>query len=118
MGIKPTVTVLDESGILKAFHRSDGAKLTTVDSSQDKAFTAVGMHFGTHEWYPMIEKDPSLLHGVPTGIRRMMILGGGIPLRADGEVIGAIGVAGGSQQHDQAIAEAGAAALEKLLAAE
>jgi uncharacterized protein GlcG (DUF336 family) len=115
-GIAATVTVLDESGILKAFVRSDGAKLTGVTTSQDKAFTAVGMGFGTHEWYPILEKDPALLHGVPTAIDRMVIFGGGIPLKVDGAVIGAVGIAAGSHHQDREIAEAGAAALEKFLA--
>jgi uncharacterized protein GlcG (DUF336 family) len=40
---------------------------------------------------------------------------GGIPLMADGKVIGAIGVSGGSSQQDAQVAQAGVAALEALL---
>jgi uncharacterized protein GlcG (DUF336 family) len=40
-----------------------------------------------------------------------MIFAGGIPLRKDGKVVGAIGVSGGSGEQDQAVAEAGAQAL-------
>jgi uncharacterized protein GlcG (DUF336 family) len=40
-----------------------------------------------------------------------MIFAGGLPLKSGGEVVGAVGVSGGSGQHDQQIAEAAAAAL-------
>jgi uncharacterized protein GlcG (DUF336 family) len=115
LGIAISATVLDESGILKAFVRADGAGLTTVQGSQNKAFTAVGMGRATHDWYPIMEKDPSLLYGMPAAIDRLVIFGGGIPLRANGELIGGIGVSGGSQHQDREIAEAGAAALDSIL---
>lgn len=41
---------------------------------------------------------------------RIMIFAGGIPLTHDGEVVGAVGVSGGSGEQDQAVAEAGAKA--------
>ena len=43
---------------------------------------------------------------------RVMIFAGGIPLKRDGKVVGAIGVSGGSGEQDQAVAEAGAAAFK------
>src|SRR5438046_8745993 len=54
MGIAASIAVVDESGILRAFHRMDGAALVTVSSSQDKAFTAVGFGIASHAWYPRI----------------------------------------------------------------
>jgi uncharacterized protein GlcG (DUF336 family) len=112
MGIAATIAVVDESGILRAFRRMDGAALVTVSSSQDKAFTAVGFGIPSHAWYPMIKDDPALLHGVPSSIERVVIFGGGIPIRVDGELVGGIGVGGGSHGQDREIAEAGLAALE------
>ena len=117
LGIKVSVTVLDEAGILKAFARQDGAALFTVQSSQDKAFTAVGFGIPSHAWYPMIKDDPALLHGVPSAIERVVIFGGGIPIRVDGELVGAVGVGGGTHQQDRQVAEAGARALEGAPAA-
>ena len=111
MGIAATVAVLDESGVLKAFHRMDGAALVTVSSAQDKAYTAVGFGIPSHAWYPMIEKDPALLHGVPSSIDRIVIFGGGVPIKAGDELVGGIGVGGGSHHQDREIAEAGIAAL-------
>lgn len=112
LGIKVCVAVLDESGQLKAFIREDGAALVTIKSSQDKAFTAVGFGIPSHAWYPMIKEDPALLHGVPTSIERVVIYGGGLPIKVGGQVVGAVGVGGGTHQQDRQIAEAGLRALE------
>jgi uncharacterized protein GlcG (DUF336 family) len=111
MGVAATVAIVDESGILKAFGRMDGAALVTVSSAQDKAFTAVGFGIPSHAWYPMIKEDPALLHGVPSAIERVVIFGGGIPLRSGGELVGGIGVGGGTHEQDRSIAEAAIAAL-------
>jgi uncharacterized protein GlcG (DUF336 family) len=111
MGIAATIAVVDESGILRAFRRMDGAALVTVSSSQDKAFTAVGFGIPSHAWYPMIKDDPALLHGVPSSIERVVIFGGGIPIKIDDQLVGGVGVGGGSHDQDRQIAEAGLAAL-------
>ena len=112
MGIAACIAVVDESGILRAFHRMDGAALVTVASSQDKAFTAVGFGIPSHAWYPMIKDDPALLHGVPSAIERIVIFGGGIPITVDGQLVGGVGVGGGSHEQDREIAEASLAVLE------
>ena len=58
----------------------------------------------------MIADEPPLLHGI-VKTDRLIVFGGGVPVRADAALIGAVGVSGGSAQQDQAVAEAGAAAL-------
>ena len=47
-----SVAICDESGILKALARMDGAALLTVSSAQDKAYTAAGFGHPSHRWYP------------------------------------------------------------------
>jgi uncharacterized protein GlcG (DUF336 family) len=111
-GIKIAVCVLDESGTLKAFARMDGAALVNNQSAQDKAYTAVGLGMASHQWYPMIKDDPALLHGVVGAIDRLVIFGGGIPIKVDGHLVGAVGVGGGTHEQDRQIAEAAARALE------
>jgi uncharacterized protein GlcG (DUF336 family) len=112
LGLAASIAVVDESGVLRAFHRMDGAALVTVSSSQDKAFTAVGFGIPSHAWFPMIKDDPALLHGVPSAIERVVIFGGGIPITVDGELVGGVGVGGGTHEQDRQIAEASVAALE------
>jgi len=110
-GLNISVAVVDESGLLKAFERMDGAALVTVASSQDKAYTAVGFGLASKKWYPMIKDDPALLHGVPAAMDRLVIFGGGVPLMVDGALVGAVGVGGGSHGQDHDIAEAAANAV-------
>jgi uncharacterized protein GlcG (DUF336 family) len=112
VGIKAAVCVLDESGVLKAFGRMDGSALVNIQSAQDKAYTAVGLGMPSHAWYPMIKDDPALLHGVVGAIDRLVIFGGGVPIKVDGFLVGAVGVGGGSHEQDRQVAEAGLRALQ------
>ena len=110
-GVPVCVAVADRSGHPMAFGRMDGAPLLAAQLAQDKAYTVAA--FGglpTHEWWPMIEDEPSLRHGI-VKTDRLVVFGGGVPLRTDGALIGAIGVSGGSAEQDRAAAEAGAQAL-------
>ena len=105
------IAIVDESGVLKALHRMDGAPLVAVQISQDKAYTAVGFGMPSHGWYDFIKDDAPLALGAPTGIDRLVIFGGGYPVTIDGAVVGGIGVSGGHYSEDQAVAEAGLAIL-------
>lgn len=110
MGAPMVIAVVDESGILKAFSRMDGAPLLSVEIATDKAYSAVAFGIATHEWFNFIKDDPPLLHGI-TKTPRLIVFGGGYPLRAEGELIGAVGVSGGHYAQDMQVAEAGVAAL-------
>jgi uncharacterized protein GlcG (DUF336 family) len=111
LGIAMNIAVVDESGVLKAFTRMDGAALLSVQIAQDKAYTAVGFGMPTHGWFDFIKDDPPLAAGAPTGIDRLVIFGGGYPITIDGTVVGAIGVSGGHYSQDQEVAEAGLALI-------
>ena len=107
LGVPMNIAVVDESGVLKAFSRMDGAALLSVQIAQDKAYTAVGFGMPTHGWHDFIKDDPPLAAGAPAGIDRLVIFGGGYPITIDGAVVGGIGVSGGHYTQDQAVAEAG-----------
>jgi uncharacterized protein GlcG (DUF336 family) len=111
LGVAMNIAVVDESGVLKAFTRMDGAALLSVQIAQDKAYTAVGFGMPTHGWFDFIKDDPPLAAGAPTGIDRLVIFGGGYPITIDGTVVGAIGVSGGHYSQDQEVAEAGLALI-------
>lgn len=110
MGIPSTIVITDESGVLKAFIRMDGAALLTVQIAQDKAYTASSFGMATDGWHEFIKNDPPLLHGV-VKTERLVIFGGGYPLQREGMLIGGIGVSGGHYTQDMEIAKAGIAAL-------
>jgi len=92
------IAIVDDSGVLKAFSRMDGAPLLSIQIAQDKAYTAVGFGMPTHGWHDFIKDDPPLADGAPDGIDRLVIFGGGYPIKIDDQLVGAIGVSGG-QRH-------------------
>ena len=110
IGVPMCIAVVDESGVLKAFSRMDGAALLSVDIAQDKAYTAVSFGMPTHGWFDFIKDDPPLLHGI-VKTPRLIVFGGGYPIQIDGAVVGGIGVSGGHYTQDMEVAEAGLAAL-------
>jgi len=111
MGVPMDIAIVDDSGVLKAFSRMDGAPLLSIQIAQDKAYTAVGFGMPTHGWHDFIKDDPPLADGAPEGIDRLVIFGGGYPIKVDDQLVGAIGVSGGHYSQDQEVAEAGLEAL-------
>ncbi len=104
------IAISDHSGQLLSFTRMDGAPLLSAGLAQDKAWTVASFSgVPTQDWYPMIRDEPALLHGI-VHTDRLVIFGGGVPVRVDGQLVGAIGVSGGSADQDQRVALAGAAA--------
>ncbi|MBL8554941.1 MAG: heme-binding protein [Phenylobacterium sp.] len=110
IGVPMVIAVVDESGVLKAFCRMDGAPLLSVDIAQDKAYTAAAFGISTDTWHNFIKDDPPLLHGI-VKTPRLIVFGGGYPLQVDGANVGGIGVSGGHYEQDMVVAQAGVAAL-------
>lgn len=111
MGHPFVITVVDESGVVKASLRMDGAALICVQIAQDKAYTAAGFGIPTDGWFDFIKGDEPLRLGAPTGIDRLVVFGGGYPITVDEAVIGAVGVSGGHYTQDMEVAQAGLAAI-------
>ena len=76
LGVPMVIAVVDESGVLKAMTRMDGAALLSVSIAQDKAYTAVSFGIATHEWFEFVKNDPPLLHGI-IKTPRLVVFGGG-----------------------------------------
>jgi uncharacterized protein GlcG (DUF336 family) len=111
LGKALTIAVVDASGVLEALERMDGAPLISIQIAQDKAYTAAGFGIPSAAWHDFIKDDPPLAAGATSGIDRLVVFGGGIPIRVDGTVVGAIGVGGGHYSEDVAVAEAALAIL-------
>jgi uncharacterized protein GlcG (DUF336 family) len=107
MGHPFVIAVVDDSGVLKAFSRMDGAALLSVQVAQDKAYTAVGFGMPSHGWYDFVKDDPPLAMGAAPGIDRLIMFGGGYPIKIGDTVVGAIGVSGGHYSQDMEVAQAG-----------
>ena len=104
------IAICDESGNLKAFSRMDNAPLLSLQIAQDKAWTAVSFSVPTHKWFDFIKDDPPLLHGI-VHTPRLIVFGGGYPIKIDGQLVGGIGVSGGHWKEDMEVAEAALKAL-------
>jgi uncharacterized protein GlcG (DUF336 family) len=111
LGCKQNVAVVDEGGNLKAFGRMDGAPLLGMEGCQRKAFTAL-FGVGTKDFYNSIKDHQGLLIGL-SHFSRATVVGGGLPIVVDGEVIGGIGVGGGTEDQDIDCAQAGLKVLEQ-----
>jgi uncharacterized protein GlcG (DUF336 family) len=111
LGVPMSIAIVDESGILKAFSRMDGAALLTVDIAKDKAYTAISFGIPTHGWFDFIKNDPPLLHGI-IKTPRLTVFGGGYPVEIDGVAVGGIGLSGGHYTQDMKVAEAALAAIK------
>lgn len=109
IGIEAAVAVVDATGHLRAFERTDGAPFLTTDVAIDKAWSSASFGFPTHVWNDYVSNDPKV---APLAYRpRMVAVGGGFPILESGKLIGGIGISGGNYQQDQ---DAAVAALEKL----
>jgi uncharacterized protein GlcG (DUF336 family) len=111
IGVPMVIAVVDGGGNLVALHRMDQALLVSIDIARNKAYTAVALKLPTHELAPLAQPGQPLfgIHNADGG--RVVIFGGGFPLQVDGEIIGGIGVSGGSVDEDIQCAEA---ALKQL----
>jgi uncharacterized protein GlcG (DUF336 family) len=107
LGLAVCVAVVDRAGHLVCYIRMDGAPLLCEQLAQDKAYTVAAFGLASHEWWEMIHDDPALVHGL-TKTDRLIVYGGGAPVTHAGEVVGAVGVSGGSADQDRMIAEAAA----------
>lgn len=110
LGIRINVALTDASGTLAGFLRMPGAFLHSVDIAIDKAYTAASFGFPTAQWVSILAHDEGLRIGLAER-PRLVVFGGGLPLREDGVLIGGIGVSGGSAEQDAACAQAGIDAL-------
>ena len=105
------ITVIDDGGTLVAMERLDEAQIGSLDVAMGKAQTSLKFKRPSKVFDDLINSGKNALLGLP-GVTPIE---GGFPLMADGKVIGAIGVSGGTSQQDAQVAQAGVAALEALL---
>ena len=110
MGIPFCISVVDDGGQLKGFVRMDGAKFLSIESSMRKAMTAASAGNPTGG----IPEDVQykLAHATDGKLTNLQA---GLPLIADGHIVGGIGVGSGTGEQDLVAAKAGVAAFEAAL---
>lgn len=109
-GYAVSAAVVDRSGLLRAFARADNAGPHTIESARAKAYTAASARNDTQAMMEGAQKNPAAANLVH--IPGFLLLGGGVPIRAGNEVIGAVGVGGAPGGHLDA--QCAAAGIEKV----
>jgi uncharacterized protein GlcG (DUF336 family) len=111
IGQPMNIAIVDSGGHLVAHVRMDGAWIGSIDISINKAFTSRAFDIATDELGKNATPGDQFYGIHVSNHGRIMIFAGGLPLKRQGQVVGAIGVSGGSGEQDRAVAEAGIAAF-------
>lgn len=103
---KPFVfSVVDAGGHILYTQRMEDAFITSISIAIDKAFTAATMKRATHMLTEKIKPESELFGLNNTNNGRIIPFGGGFPIIVDGDVIGGVGVSGGTVEEDMAVAK-------------
>ncbi|WP_053846982.1 heme-binding protein [Streptomyces sp. NRRL B-24085] len=110
-GVPVSITVLDAGGHLLAFRRDERAVLISGETSTAKAYTALQLNAPTAEVADLV-KPEGPFHSLPTALNKpLLFIAGGVPVRRDGQLVGALGLGGGAPEQDHVFAQT---ALEAL----
>jgi uncharacterized protein GlcG (DUF336 family) len=112
IGVAYNLAVVDAGGSLLAFVRQDGAWLGSIDIAIHKAFTARAFDMTTEELGSMATPKKPLFGIQNTNDDRIVIFGGGAPVKQGETVIGAVGASGGTVDQDTEVLEAALRAFE------
>lgn len=104
MGLDISFAIADADGLPRLFRRFGDALVLSATLVPDKAYTAAITRTATADLIPHVADGGNLM-GMNTCDSRITLVPGGFPLIADGEVVGAIGVGGGTKEQDLEIAD-------------
>ncbi len=104
IGVPIIFSVVDDGGNLLLLNRMEEAILVSIDISINKAYTSVFLKLPTDQLAPLVQPGASLYGLQNTNNNRMVIFGGGYPLKKGNQIVGGIGVSGGSVEEDMIIA--------------
>jgi len=112
IGQPMNIAVADGGGNLVAHVRMDDAWIGSIDIAINKAFTSRAFDISTRDLARYSQSGDQFFGIHVSNHGRVMIFAGGVPLKRDGKVMGAVGVSGGSGEQDHSVAEAGATAFK------
>jgi uncharacterized protein GlcG (DUF336 family) len=112
LGSPSSIAIIDSGRNLIGFQRMDGALLASIEISQGKAYTARSLNMKTSDVTPYVQPGGPF-YAMETSHRQpLVVFAGGLPVERGEQVIGAVGVAGGTLENDVAVAESVVAALK------
>lgn len=107
-GLKPiAVAVLDARGALKYFAAQDGCSLKRGEVASAKAHGALALGMGTRSLLKRVKEQPYFINAVGPIVGGLVPVPGGVLIRRDGEIVGAVGISGDTSDNDEAAACAG-----------
>ncbi|QKC96602.1 heme-binding protein [Mesorhizobium sp. NZP2298] len=105
IGIQVAAAVVDSGGNPVAFERMDGTQLASLTIAAGKAYTAISWQRPSGELWPIAQPGADGF-GINSIDQRFVLSPGGLPVRRDETIIGAIGVSGGTGEQDEDCARA------------
>jgi uncharacterized protein GlcG (DUF336 family) len=108
-----SVAVVDSGRNLVGFMRMDGALLGTIQVAQGKAYTARTVNMETDVLGPLVQAGGPLYGMDSAHNPPLIVFGGGIPIKADDTIVGAVGISGGTVEQDIEVAKAVVAGLDR-----
>lgn len=115
MGVKAVVAVADGAGRPVAIHCMDGAYIGSFDVALNKTYTAVAFQMPTAKLAELAAPGGSLYGIQHTNGGKIVIFGGGDPLYVGDELVGSIGVSGGTAEQDTRLSAYGTEIFQKLI---
>lgn len=112
MNVPVCFAAVDKGANLMLMHRMEDAFVTSIEIAINKAFTSACLKQGTHEIAECVKPGESLYGLQLTNNCKIVPFGGGFPIVVDGQVVGAVGVSGGTVEEDMAIAQAAVEAFQ------
>ena len=114
IAVPMAIAVVDAEGGLQLFKRMDGTLPVSTELAVSKAYTAAILRMPTHKVGELAQPGAALYGIQHSHNGRIILFGGGYPLCLDGEVVGAIGVSGGSVEQDMQVAQPAADMLHDV----
>ena len=111
LGVPYNLAVVDAGGNLITHARMDGAWLGSIDIAINKAWTARAFDMATEDLGKMAQSGKPLFGIDSTNHAKVVIFGGGVPVKSGDVVIGGVGASGGTVDQDIEVVEAAVAAL-------
>ena len=115
VGLKAVIALCNAHGNPIAVHCMDDAFLVSYDVATKKAYTSVAVKMSTMELSKIAQPGQTFYGVDKLDGGKIVIFGGGIPLKVDGKIVGGLGISGGTGEQDHDLALFGEAAFQELI---
>lgn len=115
VGLKAVIALCNAHGNPIAVHCMDDAFLVSYDVATKKAYTSVAVKMSTMELSKIAQPGQTFYGVDKLDGGKIIIFGGGIPLKVDGKIVGGLGISGGTGEQDHDLAVFGEAAFQELI---